>query len=1116
MENIRRHFKEFKPKHDATEATTAAGHGQGPDVATASTGGSGGAEYRSPSASMPVTLDAHVSDIQQSVNHFLNTLNSLCGAGTQLAEVFSTVFEETMLWDVTRQLVQVWSDVSLATSSNSTQVKEEVVMALSELALKGEGDASTEGNSSLQEQDLQVLGKCLQCMLNLQYQFLTSYGSIMAAVKNSAGNHASLLAAESRQHGDAVLQSSREVALHSWQTVKQMLYSLHQCQAVTLPDLSQQNLSEQVRRDAGQRLDQAWQVYKRTLERFAGNEFRLLGGFYCNPQALEQVLKGCCSDDEIRQSATNPHLTDPTTLIYKELARVDVQIGSVVYRGTATGSPGQNIKNKMVAMRQLLQGAAEQHGKGSILGSVVDRLTCLVLSQACPSVTHPTSKTAVQLCFGRAGLVSVSCTSLPRGTTGARVTVSGTHVVVQVTTAWCLQKDNRVLSTLQRTSDDSCRLGVVDAIYTAIIDPARLLDGREQMLPTVQVKLRSDMFSQDSGPPSATAPASQPVLADYKMPGETIQRRGSLEGEGGIKKTFNKLTSKFGRKGSYSPSPSNDATKQSAFYSNSSQPAAAMATSNGSRFSAPVADQSGTSFTFPTRPTDQSAKSMTYPSRTVVAQDPPPPEMRPPPPEMRPPPPELRPPPPELRPPPPEMRPPPPELRPPPPEMRPPPPEMRPPPPEMRKEERRLSMIEEQAESNTLEEEKKGETSPEEAVEGANRGESERSPSLATEEEIQEVIDFLSRHHKPQPLATDGSPPGNRSNRKSWTTEAANFLSNLRTSDPNSLPSEKSSSEDTSSQRSNSLPRPSDFGRNTWPSRIRPVSLSGNLEQLAGSEFSSDPEYAHYVASMNNYLQAQQSKVRHRWGGEGMRTQWSSQEGRLNSTWPIPPSSNERYNSLPLLLPRSRLDSPPLVDQTKAASFFDLPLSSSEALGGSNSWCNMDSGSASSSDDTSSTNGDVFSMGLGLTGNDLIQKCSSEGGESTPESEHLQGFLDELAQMEPKSTKTWPPKSPWQRSLPGGFQFAEQPPPVDGHVAAIQQWSDPLPQGSAPEVHPSVTAQWSDPIPMAATSPWSTAGDNSPSTPPPLTGFPPHNDSAMRGHPKLDRRLAYMPPYQNM
>ncbi|XP_019640160.1 PREDICTED: uncharacterized protein KIAA0355-like isoform X1 [Branchiostoma belcheri] len=1034
MENIRRHFKEFKPKHD-TETSAATGHGQSSDAAAG-----GGTEYRSRSTSMPVTLDMHVAEIQQSVNHFLNTLNSLCGAGTQLAEVFSTVFEETMLWDVTRQLVQIWSDVSLATSSNSTQVKEEVVMALSELALKGEDDASTDGNSSLQEQDLQVLGKCLQCMLNLQYQFLTSYGSIMAAVKNSAGNHASLLAAESRQHGDAVLQSSREVALHSWQTVKQMLYSLHQCQAVTLPDLSQQNLSEQVRRDAGQKLDQAWLVYKRTLERYAGNEFRLLGGFYGNPQALELVLKGCCSDDEIRQSATNPHLTDPTTLIYKELARVDVQIGSVVYRGTSTGSPGQNIKNKMVAMRQLLQAAAEQHGKGSILGSVVDRLTCLVLSQACPSVTHPTSKTAVQLCFGRAGLVSVSCTSLPRGTTGARVTVSGTHVVVQVTTAWCLQKDNRVLSKLQRTSDDSCRLGVVDAIYTAIIDPARLLDGREQMLPTIQVKLRSDMYSQDSGPPSATAPTSPTVLADYKMPGEAMHRRGNLEGEGGIKKTFNKLTSKFGRKGSYSPSPSNDATKQSAFYSNSSQPPAAMATSNGNRFSAPIADQSGTNFTFPPRPTDQSAKSMTYPSRTVVVKDPPPPEMRPG------------------------------RLE--------------------QKEERRLSMIEEQSESNTCEEEKKEETAPEENPEGANRGDSVRSPSLATEEEIQEVIDFLSRHHKPQPLATDGSPPGNRSNRKSWTTEAANFLSNLRTSDPSSLPSEKSSSEDASSQRSNSLPRPADFGRNTWPSRIRPVSgLGGNLEQLAGSEFSSDPEYAHYVASMNNYLQAQQSKVRHRWGGEGMRTQWSSQEGRLNSTWPIPPSSNERYNSLPLILPHSRLDSPPLVDQTKAASFFDLPLSS-EALGGNNSWCNLDSGSASSSDDTSSTNGDVFSMGLGLTGNDLIQKCS-EGGESTPESEHLQGFLDELAQMEPKSTKTWPPKSPWQRSLPGGFQFSEQPPPVDGHVTAIQQWSDPLPQGSAPEVHPSVTAQWSDPIPMASTSPWSTAGDNSPSTPPPSPDFPP-------------------------
>ncbi|XP_038070154.1 granule associated Rac and RHOG effector protein 1-like [Patiria miniata] len=255
---------------------------------------------------------------------------------------------------------------------------------------------------------------------------------------------------------------------------------------------------------------------------------------------------------------------------------------------------------------------------------------------------------------------------------------------------------------------------------------------------------------------------------------------------------------------------------------------------------------------------------------------------------------------------------------------------------------------------------------------------------------------------------------------------------------------------------------------------------------------STDEEFAKYIAT--NFLGKRTKGYAKDLNMVG--DQWGYPDSRLNQTWPPPPEGTSDSGAEHL----------------------------SHSFSGQH-----DSGSSS---DESGENGDTaFSMGLGLTGPNFVASVNrrrhSSGGEEVihhgrsfdPTGQAAMKYL-EVAQMEPKSTKTWPPKVLWQRPVS----------PNDGATPTPGPY--PLPPQEQLLVHPPLTPQWSDPVTLRQPPMWPPTGGSTPVSPagsmsrlapmqqPVQQGVP--GGSAVggmggvqggagmaRAHPKLDRKYAY-------
>ncbi|XP_058136129.1 granule associated Rac and RHOG effector protein 1 isoform X6 [Dasypus novemcinctus] len=157
-----------------------------------------------------------------------------------------------------------------------------------------------------------------------------------------------------------------------------------------------------------------------------------------------------------------------------------------------------------------------------------------VLNQVCPSTWRSACKTAVQLLFGQAGLVVVDTAQIENKEAYApQISLEGSRIVVQVPSTWCLKEDPATMSLLQRSLDPEKTLGLVDVLYTAVLDVNRW---REQALPCIQIQLQREIcdFGNQTDLPSGNGNKSS----------------------GGLQKTFSKLTSRFTKKASCTSSSS--------------------------------------------------------------------------------------------------------------------------------------------------------------------------------------------------------------------------------------------------------------------------------------------------------------------------------------------------------------------------------------------------------------------------------------------------------------------------------------------------------------------------------------------------------------------------------
>ncbi|KAG7467886.1 hypothetical protein MATL_G00136930 [Megalops atlanticus] len=210
---------------------------------------------------------------------------------------------------------------------------------------------------------------------------------------------------------------------------------------------------------------------------------------------------------------------------------------------------------------------------------------------------------------------------------------------------------------------------------------------------------------------------------------------------------------------------------------------------------------------------------------------------------------------------------------------------------------------------------------------------------------------------------------------------------------------------------------------NTWPNREQSEGVYGALGDVLPFDpaVGSDPEFARYVAGVSQAMQQkrQAQHIRH--------------PSNTRNNWPITDEPHRTWNH---------------------------PEYYAEGDTMNSSWSANQGDSASSSDETSSANGDsLFSM---FSGPDLMSAVKQRRKHSCGEQEvcplpspplHHPGDDDN----QESKTKTWPPKAPWQHSSP--------------HTNTLPNHSSSLYQMAIP------SSQWGDSMQMLQSPVWSTASD---------------------------------------
>ncbi|XP_051920248.1 granule associated Rac and RHOG effector protein 1-like [Hippocampus zosterae] len=508
-----------------------------------------------PSAS-PTTA---VADIQQGISKYLDALNVFCRASAFLTDLFSSVFRNSHYSKAAMQLKDVQEHVMETASRLTAAIKPEIAKMLMELSA---GAANFKDQNDFNLQDVEVLGRCFLTVMQVHFQFLSQTlqkvqpvaQSCLAEALAQAQERSANIRAQSAELGQL---TELEEASRSWKGAAEAM----------------SRLRERGRDGclAGLQVQQLFCSHNTNIPEHQLKELNMkidsaLQAYKAALESLghsEYALKAgfhlnpkCveaalqgCCGEAEAQQAGRMQTT--TQPIQCELPTIPVQIGSHFLKGVSFNeSAAENLKLKMQTMLQLIKEALGQNGVTPRDDSPVTE----VLNQVCPSSWRGACKTAVQLLFAQAGLVVVDTAQIENKESYApHITLEGSRLVVQVPSTWCLKEDPATMSLLQRSLDPEKTLGLVDVLYTAVFDINRWKERKEQSLPTIQIQLQRE--SPDFGghadlPPGTNSKAS-----------------------GGLPKTISKLTSKFTKKVSSS-------SNSGGSYSIPSTPSRSMLTSS--------------------------------------------------------------------------------------------------------------------------------------------------------------------------------------------------------------------------------------------------------------------------------------------------------------------------------------------------------------------------------------------------------------------------------------------------------------------------------------------------------------------------------------------------------
>ncbi|XP_038609313.1 granule associated Rac and RHOG effector protein 1 isoform X1 [Tachyglossus aculeatus] len=960
------------------------------------------------SCNHPVPHTTPIADIQQGISKYLDALNVFCRASTFLTDLFSSVFRNSHYSKAAMQLKDVQEHVMEAASRLTAAIKPEIAKMLMELSA---GAANFKDQKEFSLQDIEVLGRCFLTVMQVHFQFLSQALQKVQPVAHSCFAEA---VAHERKNVSGTSTSSLspttelEDALRSWRGAAEATCRLRErgCDGC-LAGIEVQQLF----------CSQSVAIPEHQLKELNVKIDSALQAYKIALESLGHCEYAMKAGFHLNPKAIEASLQGccseaeaqqtgrrqtPPQPIQCELPTVPVQIGSHFLKGISFNESA--AENLKLKTHTMLQ-LIKEAGCHNGITPRDDSPVTDILNQVCPSTWRGACKTAVQLLFGQAGLVVVDTAQIENKEAYApQISLEGSRIVVQVPSTWCLKEDPATMSLLQRSLDPEKTLGLVDVLYTAVFDVNRWKEGREQALPCIQIQLQRE-------------------IGDFGNPVDMPSGNGN-KSSGGLQKTFSKLTSRFTKKTSCTSSNNTasysipNTPSKNVFIASSSEERAKMPGNLDTRLQSILNIGN-----FPR--TIDSSQAAQSPSNQLVN-----------------------------------------------------------------------GFLVERRENFF-----KGEESKD-----------DKGMNLPTDQEMQEVIDFLSGFNMGK--SQQASPLVNRRNSGASSSAAEQKSGAAQPPPPpqcvshTSLhPSQQGLSQqqqpqkpqqqqmqyfqhllqpigpqqqqarapgkwlNSSSQQpaqavgaglpplsqwsSPGLPdlssdlyslglvssymdnvmsemlgqKPQGPRNNTWPNRDQSEGVFGMLGEILPFDpaVGSDPEFARYVAGVSQAMQQKR------------QAQQVRRPSNARSNWPLPDDPHRTW---------------PFPDYFTEGDVMNT------------SWSGTQGDSASSSDETSSANGDsLFSM---FSGPDLVaavkQRRKHSSGEQetgTLPSPPLLTTVDDLSQQENK-TKTWPPKAPWQHSSP-------LPNTLPAQSSCLYQMTNPV-------------SQWSDTMQILQSPVWSTASDCTPST----------------------------------
>ncbi|XP_067053519.1 uncharacterized protein [Acropora muricata] len=530
-------------------------------------------------------LETNVGAIDKLITGYLDATKAFCGAGSQLAEAFSTVLKETPLLEISQQLKQVVEEIDHVAHKSSVHITSQILGTLCEFTatLPGlkraieahkrsaqnyescqenlevlEKDDSAVNSDSMrlkttrqrfraateelvteeeklyrsfsevEENRVKLLGSCFLSLLQVQAQFLLSSADLTSSL---GGFH---------EIGDYLRDREVTLALKdataTWISLAQSNqalrhgYVLSREQLQVLMQIGQGELTDPDRKELIQKVNILLKNYKKEFERAPTPEADIPAGFHRNPRGIELALKGCCSEMEAMAAGGVTEVSTAQAMeqqILKFIPKLQLKIGYVMTEMCSSPSKANDyFKSKMHCIRELVSSVAKQNDI-PLNCETLDMFVLMVLYEACSPVSSSAAKTAVQLLFGRAHLVTVK-PSKEKNTRLARVYVKGTSVHVEVSNSWLIAEDTSTFSCLLKDLDMASPLGTVDSLYTSKFSLMDYLEDKERPLPAIHIKRRD---------------LSKPPVSLSKLETSQCSKHKSF------RKTFTKATSRiFSRK----------------------------------------------------------------------------------------------------------------------------------------------------------------------------------------------------------------------------------------------------------------------------------------------------------------------------------------------------------------------------------------------------------------------------------------------------------------------------------------------------------------------------------------------------------------------------------------